>query len=173
MKKIIAVMMLLAASLHAQDIEVMAQQRGRTLPKAYYDRIREQPDAFELKAGWKTRLATAQLTGNALTGTLPIAIIPALFSDSDAPEPIISTAALQSKLFSSTSGTTVNAYYVETSHGKLHINGLVTDWAHTSLTRAEVVGDNFGLGENARVRDWIREAIANVDDKVDFTQFDN
>jgi M6 family metalloprotease-like protein len=173
MKKIIPLAMLFASALHAQDIEVTAQQRGRTLPKAYYDRIRENPDAFELKAGWKARLATAQLTGNALTGTLPIAIIPALFSDSDAPEPIITTAALQSKLFSPTSGTTVNAYYVETSHGKLHINGLVTDWAHTSLTRAEVVGNSFGIGDDGRVRDWILEAIANVDDKVDFSQFDN
>ena len=173
MKKIIALAMLCASSLYAQDIEVIAQQRGRTLPKAYYDRIRENPDAFELKAGWKARLATAQLTGSAVTGTLPIAIIPALFSDSDTPEPIITTAALQSKLFSPMSGTTATAYYAETSHGKLHVKGLVTDWARTSLTRAEVVGDNFGLGGNARVRDWIREAIASVDDQVDFSQFDN
>ena len=94
MKKIIALAILCAPSLHAQDIEITAQQRGRTLPKAYYDRIRENPDAFELKAGWKARLATAQLTATALTGTLPIAIIPALFSDSDAPEPASSSSLL-------------------------------------------------------------------------------
>ena len=173
MKKIIALTMLCATSAYAQDIEATAQQRGRTLPKAYYDRIREDPDAFELKAGWKARLATAQLTGSAVTGTLPVAIIPALFSDSNEPEAIITSSTLQSKLFSPTAPNTVSAYYLETSHGKLHVKGVVTDWAHTSLSRAEVVGDNFGLGANARVRDWIREAIANVDDKVDFTQFDN
>jgi M6 family metalloprotease-like protein len=173
MKRIIALAMLCATSAYAQDIEVVAQQRGRTLPKAYYDRIRENPDAFELKAGWKSRLATAQLTGSAVTGTLPVAIIPALFSDSDVPESIITSGALQSKLFSPASGTTVTAYYNETSHGKLQVKGVVTDWAHTSLSRAEVVGDNFGLGANARVRDWIREAIASVDAKIDFTQFDN
>lgn len=173
MNRIVIAALLWATPLFAQDIEIAAQERGRTLPKAYYDRIRENPDAFELKAGWRAKLSTAQMTGSALQGTLPIVIIPALFSDSETPESIIATSALQSQLFSPTSGTTVSAYYNEVSRGKLHINGLVTEWANTTLTRASVVGDNFGLGADSRVRDWIREAIANIDDKVDFRQFDN
>ena len=173
MRKLILFATLLASQVHAQDIEVTAQQRGRALPKAYYDRIRENPDAFEIKSGWKAKLATAQLTSSALQGTLPIVIIPALFSDSDAPESLISTSALQSQLFTRTTGPTVTAYFNETSYGKLHINGVVTDWAHTKTSRAAAVGANFGLGEDAHVADWLREAIADVDDRVDFSQFDN
>ncbi|HEX6576422.1 MAG TPA: hypothetical protein VF042_15755, partial [Gemmatimonadaceae bacterium] len=161
MRRIIALAALISvSSLGAQDIEMSAQVRGRTLPEAYYDRIRENPDAFEIKSGWRSRLAAAQLTSAALEGTLPVVIIPALFADSDPPESIIATNVLQSRLFSPTSGTTVTAYYNEVSRNKLHINGLVSGWAHTSLTRAEVVGQNMGLGADARVRDWIREAIA-------------
>ena len=173
MRQTLMALFLCASVAKAQDIEMLSEMRGRPLPRGYFEMIQEHPDAFELKAGWRNKVATVQASAAALEGTLPLVIIPALFSDSPQPEAIISSSALHAKMFSPTSGNTVSAYYNEVSLGKLKINGLVTSWAATSLPRSVVVGANFGLGGDSRVRDWIREAVANVDASIDFGQFDN
>jgi len=159
--------------LHGQDIEMMSLEKGRALPHAYHERLQREPDAFELHNGWRSKLGAAQAAGTALQGTLPLVVIPALFADSEQPEAIISSSALQSRLFNPVSPFTVTGYYSAVSLGKLKINGQVTDWVPTSLSRATVVGGSFGLGVDGRPRDWVRQAIANVDEKIDFGQFDN
>ena len=169
---VIALLVASASLLRAQDIEVMSQLGGRSLPSAYYERIRNEPDVFQLRDGWRKKLAAAQAAKDEVSGTLSIAVIPALFSDSDPQDAIISSSALQTRLFGP-SATNVPAYYSEVSRNKLKINGRVTDWTRTSLSRATVVANSFGLGNDARVQSWIREAIANVDATVDFGQFDN
>jgi len=170
---IIGLFLVSSSLLRAQDIEVMSELGGRSLPKAYYERIRNEPDVFQLRDGWRRKLSAAQSSADAVQGTLSIVVLPALFSDSDLPEDIISTGALQKSLFGPSASGTVPGYYNEVSRGKLKINGLVTDWTRTSLSRATVIGQSFGLGNDARVQSWIREAVANVDATVDFGQFDN
>ena len=167
------IVFLLGGQLAAQDIEVTAQERRRVLPRGYYERIQQEPDAFELRGGWRTKLAAAQANASAVEGTLPLVVIPVLFSDSPTPGSIIASSVLQTRLFDPVALTTVTSYYSAVSLGKLRIGGQVTDWVSTSWLRANVVGTSFGLGADAKTRDWLREAIANVDGSVDFGQFDN
>lgn len=169
----VALLAIFASSLGAQDIEVMSQLGGRALPSAYYERIRSEPDVFELRDGWRKRLAATQAAATALEGTLSLVVIPTLFSDSDEPESMISSSALQTRLFGPSSSSTVPGYYSEVSLNKLKVKGQVTDWARTSLSRSTVVGESFGLGNDSHVIDWLRQAVASVDAKVDFGQFDN
>ena len=170
---IAAALMLVSATLSAQDIEVLSEKNGRALPPAYYERIQRDPDAFELGRGWKRKLAVAQSNAGAVAGTLPLVIMPALFSDSETQDASISTAALQSRLFDPASSSTVSHYYNELSLGKLRISGQVTEWIRTGMTRTSVVGTSFGLGAESGTRNWLREIIAKADASIDFGEFDN
>ncbi|HVF40183.1 MAG TPA: M6 family metalloprotease domain-containing protein [Gemmatimonadaceae bacterium] len=168
-----AAVVLGATTVSAQDIEMLERRGVRTLPRAYYERLRAEPDAFELRGGWKKKVANAQANATAVSGTLPLVVIPALFSNSEAPPAFIASAALQSRLFDQTALTSITAFYREASLGLMNISGTVTPWVSTNLTVAEVVGDAFGLGGTSRTRDWLRQAVANVDASIDFAQFDN
>src|SRR5688572_25615430 len=132
---LIATLFSYGAVLPAQDIEVLSELKGRPLPRAYFERLQQQPDAFELKSGWRRKLAAAQATASAVEGTLPLVIIPVLFADGESPDASISSSALQSRLFDPASFNTVTAYYNEVSRGKLNISGQVTEWTPTTLTR--------------------------------------
>src|SRR5688572_7289546 len=96
---LIAALVSYGAALPAQDIEVLSELKGRPLPRAYFERIQRQPDAFELKGGWRRKIATAQATASVVEGTLPLVIIPVLFADSETPDASISSSALESRLF--------------------------------------------------------------------------
>ncbi|HEX2723032.1 MAG TPA: M6 family metalloprotease domain-containing protein [Gemmatimonadaceae bacterium] len=169
----LAALFVAATTLRAQDIEMMARRNARPLPPGYYQRLLFEPDAFELKRGWRNRLARAEVTASSVAGILPLVVIPALFSDSEAPTDIISTPVLQARLFDELSPTTVTAFYREVSLGKLTIGGRVTPWATTNMPLQDVVGESMGLGSDAKVRQWLTQAVASVDASVDFGQFDN
>ena len=95
-----------------QDIEAVAQVRGLTLPSEYYERVRQHPDFFEIKAGWIARTAQTMEASTSLTGTLPVLVILALFSDS--PEPTATKEDIQSALFDGPSSYgTVSEFYDE------------------------------------------------------------
>jgi hypothetical protein len=66
----------------AQDVEMGARVSGRALPAAYRERVRRRPHFFEVARGWTARVALAQQAGGAVAGTLPIAVVPALFANS-------------------------------------------------------------------------------------------
>ena len=170
---VLAALLLGARTLPAQDIEVTSELRGRALPRGYYERLEREPDAFELRGGWRTRLAAAQANATMVGGTLPLVVIPVLFADSEAPDGSIASSAIQTRLFDPAAPATVSSYYSAVSLGKLTIGGQVTDWVPTTWLRSTVVGTSFGLGTDARTRDWLREAVANIDAKVDFAAFDN
>ena len=74
-----------------------AQVTGRRLPDAYYDRVRQQPDFFEIQNGWVAKTQRAVSAGQAVTGTLPLIVVNALFSDS--PDPFIAASNIQAALF--------------------------------------------------------------------------
>nr|MDQ3082933.1 M6 family metalloprotease domain-containing protein [Gemmatimonadota bacterium] len=160
------------APLTAQQIESLPSAT-RTLPSAVQRQLRMTPDSLQFRGGWEAKLTRAQAAGSLVSGTLPLVVIPTLFADSDPPSEEIATSALQARLFAEFSPATVTAYYREASLGKLTINGKVTDWVETSFRRSDAVGKTFGLGDDARIREWLREAVANVDASIDFGRFDN
>ena len=164
--------MLAPAVAASQDIEVDAQVAGRPLPAGYYERVRQNPEFFAPRGGWIARASRDLAAGRAVAGNLPVVAIPALFSDS--PEPQFSAADLARVLFDGPAAQgTLRQYYAEVSGGRLDIVGAVTPWVRTSLTRAEVVGSSYGLGGDARVGEYLVEALTLLDPVTDFGLYDN
>lgn len=156
----------------AQDIEVAAQHFGRELPEAYYQRIREQPDIFEVQRGWIARNEAVAAANQEVRGTLPLVVIQALFADS--PEPHISTQQIQQVLFDGPAPYgTLTEFYREISGSRLHVQGRVLPWVRTQTAVAAAVGSNYGLGSDARTGDYLLQALVAADSLVDFGQFDN
>lgn len=105
------------------------------------------------------------------TGEFPVLVIPALFQDS--PEPTVTPAALADTLFA-TEGRSLTVFYQEMSFGRLTVVGDVSDWVRTSVATVDAAGNVDGhgwIGSDAHVH--FGEAIAAVDDGVDFTLYDN
>lgn len=155
-----------------QDVELASALGGVPLPPGYYARVAQQPDFFEIARGWIHATARAAAAGRAVGGTLPLAVVPALFADS--PDPPVSAAALQAVLFDGPAPHgTLTEYYTEVSAGRLTVTGTVAQWVRTSLTRQQVVGSSYGLGADARTADFLIEALAAADAGFDFRRFDN
>ncbi len=168
----LVIVALAASEAAAQDIEVAAQQAGLTLPAGYYARVRQDPDFFAPHGGWIARASLDVAAGRAVAGDLPLVAIPALFSDS--PDPQFSSADLSQVLFEGPAAEgTLREFYAEVSGGRLSIAGAVVPWARTNLTRAEVVGSEYGLGSDSRVGEYLWDALTVVDPTTDFGAFDN
>ncbi len=156
--------------LAAQDIEAAARAQGIELPAVYYQRIQQDPKAFEFQRALFRRSSPA---GTAAFGEVRLPVVLGLFADSEA-EPRITTEMVQQSLFDGPSQRgTVTDSYLEMSRGGLTVTGDVIGWVRTALTISEVVGSNFALGPDARVGEWIVDMLGQVDDDVDFRQYDN
>ena len=83
-------------SLEAQDIETLARLRGLELPDGYYERVREDPNAFTLRNGL-FRITPEGRSASRTEGRVDIPVILALFSDSK--EPHITREMIQKSLF--------------------------------------------------------------------------
>ncbi|MGW8267691.1 MAG: M6 family metalloprotease domain-containing protein [Longimicrobiales bacterium] len=153
-----------------------ASVAGQRIPApSFLDRLHhleEQVDPLRPRRGWVARTVRAMETSEALTGTLPVAIILALFADS--PDPHVSAEDVQRALFDGPSSFgTASEFYAEASGGRFGLTGYVTPWVRTSLTMAEVVGSEWGLGEDGKTGTYLFDAVAAADSLIDFTQFDN
>lgn len=149
-----------------------AQVRPLPPPPVFMERLQEDQGFQEVMGGWEGRTLAAVERGESLTGTLPVAIILALFADS--PEPHVNPQDLQEALFQGPSlHGTVSEFYREASGGIFDVQGEVFPWVRTGLTMAEVVGAEYGLGSDARTGEYLLEALAAVDSLVDFGLFDN
>ncbi|HSG48068.1 MAG TPA: M6 family metalloprotease domain-containing protein [Longimicrobiales bacterium] len=166
----------------AQDLEVEALRRGTSLPEAYYRRKAEDPLAFELPNGlWGGRESLPPVRAPGLVpqparapflGTARLPVVLALFSDS--PDPWVGPQDVEQALFTGPAPRgTVTEFYSEASLGKFTVTGDVSPWVRTSLTRAQAVGAEYGLGEDARVGEYLLEALDSLDADVDFRQYDN
>ncbi len=152
-----------------QDMEMTAQVMGRSLPRVYYEIIRQRPDFFQIGRGWTARARMATEANTAVTGTLPLAVVLALFTNS--PDPTVPTDEVQRVLFDgpATYGT-LTEYYEEISGGRLTVAGTVVPWVRTSTSREDAAGTG-GIGPGAG--DYVVQAIAAADVQMDFGQFDN
>jgi M6 family metalloprotease-like protein len=112
------------------------------------------------------------MKGSPLSGNLPVIMIQGLFADS--PEPHLSKEDLQRSIFDGPSEFgTLSEFYEEASGGRLAVTGEALDWVRTSLTLAEVVGNNYGLGSDGQTGAFLFEMVEAVDPTVDFGLFDN
>ncbi|MGI9628572.1 MAG: immune inhibitor A domain-containing protein [Longimicrobiales bacterium] len=154
----------------AQDVVLRGEIDGTPVPAAYFDDIRRTPDLYSFAGpGWAAPRLEVQ---DALTGTLPILVLPALFSDS--PDPHISQGELQRLLFDGPAEHgTLTEFYRELSGGRLEVTGQVAPWVRTHLTLLEVTAGEAGFGPDARVFEWLIRAIQEADLTIDFGQFDN
>jgi M6 family metalloprotease-like protein len=163
----------------AQDVEALAQARGVALPAGYYARVARDPDFFELRRGWRNRapggrtgamggISAAVLPG---TGAMRMVVVMTLFSDS--PEPPFSTQITQQQLFGQNPLGTLTDFYREISGGRVTLTGSVLPWVRTSVTRAAAVGSSMGLGDEARIGQYMVDALQRVDGTVNFGQYDN
>ena len=158
---------------HAQDIEALAEIRGITLPREYYERVLRNPDVFELPLTWRGQRPQA-VDGHIMpvAGRFQLLVIPALFADSE--EPLFPVEEVRRVIFDGPSEAgTLTDFYLEASGGLLEVEGVVAPWVRTSLTVGEVVGESFGLGDNTGTGDFLVEAVTLADQVIDFTQFDN
>ncbi len=162
--------LLCASHLPAQDIEAVSWATGRSLPSQYFTRVRERPDFFEIRRGWIQREQGA--SRRAVTGTLPILVVQALFVDS--PDPTYSNTEIQQSLFDGPSQNgTVTEFYSEASSGVFTVGGQVLPWVRTALTLSETVGASYGLGEDAKTGEFLTQALREADEVVGFGEFDN
>lgn len=150
--------------------------QGQRIPSPSFldrlSRVEGQANRSGPQGGWIARTTRAMETSESLTGNLPVAIILALFADS--PEPHVAADAVQRALFDGPSPFgTASEFYAEASGGLFSLTGQVAPWVRTSLTMAEVVGSEWGLGDDARTGAYLFEAVAAADSLIDFTQFDN
>jgi M6 family metalloprotease-like protein len=161
-----------APGAEGQDIEAVARLRGIALPQAYYDRVAAHPKAFTLPNGLFRVEPEGRVSSTSAQGTRRVAMVPALFSDS--PEPHVTAQDLQRAIFDGPAARgTLTEAYLEMSRGQLTVTGEVTPWVRTSLTLAEVVGESSGLGEDARVGEYLVEALDLADPGIDFSLYDN
>lgn len=151
-----------------QDIEMRAALAGRQLPTAYYERIRTDPEAFQIRHGWIARRESS----TRVTGTLRVAVVQALFADS--PEPTVSAAEIQRILFDGPSEAgTVTEFYGEVSGARLTVTGTAVDWVRTEIPRTAAVGTSMGLGVDAQVGPYLVSALTEADPSLDFRLYDN
>jgi M6 family metalloprotease-like protein len=154
----------------AQDIEATASIRGIPLPDAYYRQIRESPGLYDFRRAFFGR---AEIGRAAARGNVKIPVVLALFNDSPQ-EPLITRQMAQAALFSGPSERgTITEAYLEMSRGVLNVGGDVSQWVRSSLTMSEVVGVDRGFGPDARVGEYLVEALDSIDGELDFAQYDN
>jgi immune inhibitor A len=157
---------------HGQDVEALSALRGIPLPAAYWDRVRADPDVFELPNGLFRMTPAGPQRASLLEGTARLPVVLALFADSR--EPHIAPEDVARSLFTGPAPLgTVTEYYEEISRGRFRLTGDVLPWVRTEVTMAEAVGDSRGLGGSARVRDYLIQALTAADERVDWTLYDN
>ena len=161
-----------AAPAAGQHIAPPQQVGSAVVPQAYFRRLARDPLAFTLPNGLFRTAADGRPMAGEHFGAKGLVVLPALFADS--PEPHVTSAAMQQVIFTGPAarGTFTQAYE-EMSRGLFTVGGVVLPWVRTNLTRQQVVGDTAGLGEDARVGEYLVSALALADPGVDFGQYDN
>ncbi|UCC84582.1 MAG: immune inhibitor A, partial [Gemmatimonadota bacterium] len=159
------------AAASAQDI-LPAQVPWRELSPRYVEQLRLRAEALRQSSGWVLRAERAIAASQPVAGDLPFVAVPALFSDS--PDPVHTSDDLSRTLFDGPAEDgTLTEFYAEVSGGRLNIYGEVGPWVPTSLTLDQVVGSEWGLGDDARTGEYMVEALSQVDGSIDFSLYDN
>ena len=119
-------------------------------------------------------LAVTPIVGTAVAGAVEIPIVTLTFGNMpSAPYPV---AELQRQLFDGPSPTgTMSEHYREMSGGRFDVSGEVFDWValpQNDVFYAGPAGCN-GICTSARLGEMLTAALAQIDQTVDFSRFDN
>jgi M6 family metalloprotease-like protein len=153
-------------------VEAVSALRGIPLPAGYFERLRQNPRAFELPNGFFRSAPDEPARAASITGTVRIPVVLALFADS--PEPHITPAQVRASIFEGPAPNgTLTESYEEMSRGRFHVTGDVFPWVRTSITLAEAVANSNGLGNDAQVGPYLRQALQQLDATVDFGRYDS
>lgn len=171
---------LLALPAAAQDMELLSQLGRVPLPAGYYERIRAEPDFFELRRGWRGLAARSALEGgpgeppvgrDTVRGEPRMVVMLGLFADSEMPA--VSPGIVHQRLFGDNPLGNLTQYYQELSGGRLTITGAVLPWVRTALARRDVAGTSYGLGADGNLGWYLIQVMARLDATTNFGQFDN
>jgi M6 family metalloprotease-like protein len=189
-----------AASLAQTDVEWLGRRHGVRPPAAYYQLLRQNPNAFQFSPdnGWIRRgravaerrnAGRAQLaegvwltpqanvnTNGVLRGTLNVPVLLILFSDTDsaAIADISPQATVQGILFNPDPAPpySVTTYYREISNDSLEVTGTVQPWRRVSRDDEYYENNNNGL--TSRTADLLAEIVRLNDELgLDWGQFDS
>lgn len=194
--KLAATKLLIAAALLvpvAATAQIAPPAPGVKMPQAYYDRIADDPTAFQFRNAWlqklervkeaRRKLQAAEAGGPTLApgmdalrqeavmaGTVSVPVIMCRFTNTGAnPFPV---ADMQSKLFDPPPALSMTAMYDEMSYGAVNLTGTVYGWvplANNDLFYESGCNGLCGTGTGS----LILEAIAWADPTTDFGLFDN
>jgi immune inhibitor A len=163
-------MLVVAAGASGQDIQATARIAGIPLPEAYFQQIRQDPDFYEFKRAFFNRV---ELGRTSAQGDARLPVVLALFKDSPM-VPHITQEMVQAALFSGPAERgTITEAYLEMSRGALNVGGDAFPWVRVGLTMFEVVGTDRGFGSDARIGEYLVEALDSIDGQVDFALYDN
>lgn len=155
------------AAQHVEDLDTLRARAG--FPVAT---VRASSVGFSDR-GWAARADRAIATRSAVTGTLTVLLIPALFSDSNDPQ--AAAGYLQQLFFDGPSPSgTLREFFAEASGGMLGAEGAAAPWSRSSVSTDSATGGPssvFGIGSGFGA--YLLEALAAADQAVDFAQFDN
>jgi M6 family metalloprotease-like protein len=190
---------LLAASIVLAAAPAWAQivppAPGVDLPQAYFDRIAENPNAFQFEKAWIQKAARAREVREAflstgrpvgmsfssipaylgqsamVSGTAYVPVLMGKFSNTGAdPYPV---SQLQSKLFASPPALSMTGLYDEMSYGNLIFTGTVYNWVTVSNTDTYYEGGCNGLCGAAKTGQFLLELLQANDPAIDFGLYDN
>ena len=167
-------------------------KEGVEVPQAYFDRIAEDPTAFEMQRAYihvverikRNReavrqglmtLGQAQMEGGTIvSGTRTIPVLTGKYANTGA-DPY-SVGNLQQELFDGPWPTgTMKDYYHEISYNNLTVDGTVFDWVTVSKNDIYYEGPSGcnGICISAGTGEFLKELLDANDGIVDFGQYDN
>jgi len=201
MKRFVLALVLVGAAVVLASPFALAQivppAPGVDLPQAYFDRIAENPKAFQFEKAWiekarkakETREAflSAPETGDMSFASLPDGLKQAMMVSGTTYVPVLMgkysntgadpypTASLQTKLFAAPPAASMSSLYGEMSYGNLNLTGTVFGWYQASNvdTYYEGAGTCYGLCGTAKTGQYIKEVLQLADPAVNFGTYDN
>lgn len=173
-----------------QDVRVLGERHGVTLPEWMQRELARDPNAFEFERGWKSRLLGAKVqrlarrgmglrpdtlapeeaarVGTAVAGTLLVPVLPFLFADTDSVP--YDASVLEARLFSeSGSRLSLKTYYRELSRGVFSLDGDVHEWTAVPGAGADYVVES---GEPPYLGRLLHDVLERVDPGIDFGRYD-
>ncbi|MEQ1856724.1 MAG: M6 family metalloprotease domain-containing protein [Longimicrobiales bacterium] len=182
-----------AASLPAQDVEMLGRRYGTRPPAGYFRELARDPEAFRFTrgraapgraleaapalgaggiVGGPAVGAPAQAMGprgQPVVGTFRIPVLMGQFSDSP-PTPLYDRATVQQTYFGAATGT-VTEYYYEVSRGNLTLLGETRDWVRASMSQSAVTQNQSAL-ECCGIGNLIKQLIT-LQTGVNWGAYDN
>jgi M6 family metalloprotease-like protein len=165
---------------------IVSPRGGGELPEGFRAAKEKDSRAFLPGRGWIDRAAsvraasmgafsTGTQSNTALSGTMRVPVIGGLYTNYVG-HPLQSLPLLQVELFDGPWSTgTVREYFQEASKGLFNVTGEVYGWVELANNEDYYVvyptaGTTVGV---SRTDEFIAEAVAGVDDEVDFGEYDN